>query len=39
MWLLEGTGFNSARLSTSLEAYQVGRNSFTGFSAIITCSL
>lgn len=39
VWLLEQAGFSSVLLSTALETYHVGRNAFTGFTSIITCSL
>jgi hypothetical protein len=32
-------GFSSVALSTSLDAYYVGSNSFSGFTSIITCDL
>lgn len=40
VWLLEeAAGFSGVQLATSLETYYVGRNMFTGFASIITCSL
>lgn len=39
VWLLEEAGFSSVQLSTSLEAYYVGRNTFTGYTSTILCSL
>lgn len=39
MWALETAGFSSVALSTSLDTYFVGSNSFSGFTSIITCDL
>jgi hypothetical protein len=39
MWHLEMAGFSSVALSTSLDAYFVGSNSFSGFTSIIACDL
>lgn len=40
MWLLEEAGFSTGvQLSTSLETYYVGRNTFTGYTSTIICSL
>jgi hypothetical protein len=39
VWLLEEAGFSSVQLSTCLEGYCVGHNTFSGFVSVLTCGL
>lgn len=39
MWLLEGAGFATARLTTHADTYHVGSNTFSGFKSVITLEL
>lgn len=39
MWSLEAAGFASVKLSTTLETYLVGANSYPGYKSILTFEL